>query len=705
MKLLLSLLLLFANGSAAVSSSLPASQEQQVDAFTRERNTKRTENPEGLSFTIRFKDDRKQFHQGEIITLELSFASSTPNDFILDTATYDRSWRLEIDDFVLDRAGDVVDPLTNYFDSDLFGFAGGGLSQTPGLTDKPQLVSTELNEWMRFDKPGHYRLYVVSGRISRKASRTSSFGNPEIHVVSNVVEFDILRADRKWTTQKLNDAIATLSKPAVNHGAACRTLRFLPTTAAVTEMLKRFRGEDHDCDVEYEFGLIGSPHRDFVIREMETALNSPEQPITDSFFTTLALLEFARQAEPLPPFPDGTDEQNKQWHAQMGRRRRAYDELRLNYLGQLAAAIPQKQGRARATSLITVLDVQAELNTGDFSQWSGLLASMADVFRLLPLDAQARLLEYQWKPVASAAMLPVLRSILKNTEPKLNNYQGVELRSLALTRLYELAPEEGRRLFLDEIHRSTPRLNKNALRLLPDETLPELDLVLATNLEEAPRSGGDSEAISKLIERYATAQILPRVRAVFDAAGVGRWACEGQAALLAYFLRVDPSLGGEYLNKTLAARGSHLSGCYSSTFKDVPPLHMSKEVEDAATASLDDEDVEVASQAAGVLGQYGSADAEKALWRRLEKWHEANESRSEEIREQYPGVPSRGAPALSGEVLIEQALRNALANGRAWLLDAEKLKRLRELCLTEAGREEVDQMLRTRSDDKQVPRW
>ena len=231
--------------------------------------------------------------------------------------------------------------------------------------------------------------------------------------------------------------------------------------------------------------------------------------------------------------------------------------------------------------------------------------------------------------------------------------------------------------------------------------------MLATNLEETrrPNGTGDSDAISELIERYATVQILPRVRAVFDAAGVGRWACQSQASLLAYFLRVDPSFGGEYLNKALAARGGNYSGCYSSTFKDVPPLHMSKEVEDAATASLDDEDAEVASQAASVLGQYGSADAEKALWRRLEKWHEANESRSEEISKQNPGVPSRGAPALSGEVLIEQALRNALANGRAWVFDAEKLKRLRELCLTEHGREEVDQMLRTRNSDKQVPRW
>ena len=676
---------------AAPGGSWTKNQDTRLDSFTREHDSKHVENPEGVSFTIRFKDDRKQFHQGEIITLELSFAASKPDTFILDAASYDRRGRLEIDGFVLDRPDDVVDPVADYFDSALFGYAGGGMSATPELTDKPELISTELNEWMRFDRPGHYRLYVVSGRISRKGSRT---GNRDLQVVSNVVEFDILPADKKWTTQKLNDAITTLSKPKVDHSAACRTLRFLPTTAAVSEMRKRFRDEDRDCDSEYEFGLIGSPHRDFVIRDMETGLSSPEQPITTSFFTTLALLEFMRQAEPLPPYPDGTDEQNKQWQAQLARHRSAYDKLQLNYLGQLAAAIPQKQGRARATSLQTLLDVQAELNTSDFS---GLLASMPDVFRLLPLDEQARFLEHQWKPIASASMLPVLRGILKHTESKPNDYQEKELRSLALKRLYELAPDEGRRLIFDEIRRPAPRVNKNALRLLPEETLPEFDLVLATNLEEAPRGGGDSEAISELIERYATAQILPRVRAVFDAAGVGRWACSSQAALLAYFLRVDPSVGGEYLNKVLAARGLNQSGCYSSTFRDVPPLHMSKEVEDAATASLDDEDAEVASQAALVLGQYGGADAEKALWQRLEKWHEANESRSEEIREQYPGVPSRGAPALSGEVLIEQALRNALANGRAWVMDPEKLKRLRELCLTEQGRSEVDEMLRLRT--------
>ena len=95
-------------------------------------------------------------------------------------------------------------------------------------------------------------------------------------------------------------------------------------------------------------------------------------------------------------------------------------------------------------------------------------------------------------------------------------------------------------------------------------------------------------------------------------------------------------------------------------------MHMSAEVEDAATAALDDEDSKIVSQAASVLGQYGSADAEKVLWQRLE------------------GNKEEG---------VEQALRDALSKGQGWILDPEKLRRLRDLCLTEKGRNQVDQLI------------
>lgn len=693
MKLFLSLLLLLANGFATISAQTTSStenQQKEIDAFIRGNNAKRAENPDGLLFTIRFKDNRKQFFQGELIQLELSFAALKPETFTLSAATYDRSGRLEIDDFIIDRQDDLVDPLHDYFHSGLHGFIGGGLSSTPELTDKPYLITAELNEWMRFDKRGHYRLYVVSGRVGRK----DASGEPDVFaVVSNVIEFEILSQNKKWATQKLNEAITALSKTDVDHRSACRTLRFLGTTAAVSEMRKRFRGDDDNCEWQYQFGLIGSPHRDFVIREMENALSSPEQPITSTFLNTLALLQFTSQSTALPPYPAGTDEQNNQWQAQLQQRRNAYDKLRLNYLRQLVMAIPQKQGQARATSLQTLLDYQSELNTSDFSEWSTLLTSMPDVFSRLPLDDQIRLLQYQWKPIASVAMLPVLRTLLKD---KSNSHQQEELRSVALRRLYELSPVEGRALILDEIRSPKPRVNERVLRSLPDKTLPELDLVLAANLQESrrPNGIGDTEAISELIERYATAEILPRVRAVYEAPGVGKWACRIQASLLAYLLRVDPSSGGEYLNKALAARGENFTRCYTTTLMDVAKLHMSAEVEDAATAALEDEDPELLSQAASVLEVYGSADAEKALWRRLEKWHEAMQSRSKELSKQNPGLPAYTGTDLSGQALIEDALLHALMNGRAWLSEPEKLKRLRDLCLTDSGRDKVARIIR-----------
>lgn len=60
LKFLLSLLLLFACGFLTVSA-------QPQDPYLSTHKQKRAQNPDGLSFTVRLKDNRKQFHLGEII--------------------------------------------------------------------------------------------------------------------------------------------------------------------------------------------------------------------------------------------------------------------------------------------------------------------------------------------------------------------------------------------------------------------------------------------------------------------------------------------------------------------------------------------------------------------------------------------------------------------------------------------------------------
>lgn len=690
MKLLVSLLLFAAAGFTTVlgqSSSTPEKQVKQSDWFISENNSKRAKNPQGVTFTVGIKDNRKQFHQGEVITLEFSFAASKPDTFNLDSASYDRSGRLFTEDFFLDQHDGVVDPLYDYFNSPYSLLMIGGLRGRPDLTDKPYVITAELNEWKRLDKPGRYRLYVVSSRVGRKESSKSFLDNAGSRVASNVVEFEVLPADKKWERKKLNEAITLLSKPGLDDSSACRTLRFLGTTAAVSEIVKRFYGEDNKCEWEYKFGLIGSPHRESVIREMRNSISSPEQPITSTFISTLALCEFAKQG-PAPSYPAGNDKQIAEWEAQIESSRKAFDQLRLNYVRELVLAIPQKQGHARATSLETLLDHRWELDITEFSQWSTLFASMPEVFSRLPFDRQSRLLQYHWKLIASDTMLPILRRILKlgdgppltTMQDTMNHYHREEFRSIALRRLYELSPEEGRSLILDQIRSPKPRVNEAVLLSLPDKSLPELDDVLATNLQEAHTTQNvQTRLVSLLIERYATSEILSRVRPVYEGEVRRRGECASRAALLAYFLRVEPSIGREYLNEALAARDGY-PRCFESTLKNVAQLHMSADVEVVATAALDDADSDVVSNAAEVLKNYGSADAEKALWQRLEKWHAALPSESQDLDKLDTG----------GKVL-----RNALSGGQAWLSNPAKLERLLDFCLTEKGCEEIDKAIRT----------
>src|SRR5262249_5910858 len=161
-------------------------------------------------------------------------------------------------------------------------------------------------------------------------------------------------------------------------------------------------------------------------------------------------------------------------------------------------------------------------------------------------------------------------------------YENKDLRGLALRRLYELSPDEGRRMIIEELRRPSPGVGWTTLKLLPDETIPELEETLVENLEKT-LSGerGDTDIISMLIERYATASILPRVRA-FYGDKVGLRGCLYQASLLAYFLRVDPAMGIDSVKRELAARGPGYSRCYAGILSDVAKLRMTPELEDLA---------------------------------------------------------------------------------------------------------------------------
>jgi hypothetical protein len=662
---------------------------QTEDTFVAQHREATRKNPEGVSFTLRLEEDKVQFKPGEIIRVELSFTSNLPDTYNLDSATYDRGGRLGLDKYFLDHKNGVVDPLIDYLPTR----DGGGIRPIPPLlSEKPHKITFDLNEWFRFDQPGKFRLYVTAPRVLKNSERQFSNG---AEVTSNIVEFEILPRDNEWAEQELQTITRLLdtSNPNSDRRPVCRRLRFLNTEAAASEMIRRFGAPLDVCGYEYSMGLIGSAHRAFVVKEMERRLEAPDQIVSDSYMFTLSQVAAAmREKEQLPsPAERPNDKrQAKAVSETWQKRSNSRQKLQLQYAERLMSALPGKHGKARAIATHTLLEIlwnnslqgmQPSLTNprrpGGLNPEiiKRLAPEIIVVFDDLPKNIQRGLLGYRWKQLAGPAMLPVIRRILNDKSADDQPYESRELRGLAIQRLYELAPDEGRRLIIDELRRPSPRVRLNALELLPDETLPELEETLVENLKKALSEGGDADMLSMSIQRYATASVASQVRDVYGDKG-GKWACSIQSALLAYFLRVDAPMGIELVKQALGARGPEFTHCYSELLVGVAKMRMTPELEALAIESLDDPDPEVVTHAASTLGQYGSTGAEKPLWQRLEKWLREWKGREGELPKNFDS-----AHPNNWDKQVGKALRQALSHGAAWLIDREKLERLRQSCL------------------------
>jgi hypothetical protein len=479
------------------------------------------DNPPGVTFTLRLKDGKTKFRQGELITVEMQFASSLPNTYKLDARTYDRGGRLYADTYHVEPELGTTDPLHDYLQSLIFISSMGGLAPTPPtLEEKPYVIAQDLNEFVRFDRPGKYRLWVTNGRIAKIDPNNRYRTRGQFTATSSPIEIEILPADSRWQKQRIQEAKAIIDGTgARDRRAACRELRFMNSEDAETEMIRQYRGNTDGCDGEFHFGLMTTPRREFVIREMEAQMTAPDHPVTGRFIRTLVSLTYlAQYRSPMLPYPAGNEEKMKEWQAEMQKRRSALQEITSNYSQQLSMIVSRKEKSALAVSLETILEFEAgtpseKRTPASVARVEQIAAALPAVFLDLPSDRQYTLLTIFWKRLASPAILPALRELIARP-PSPGEGTFSDVRGLALQRLFELAPEEGRAAILSEIQRTPLRIRPQVLSILPDETLPELDEILSERLaRHDPESQFDVVAdYSVLIARYGTSALLPKVK-------------------------------------------------------------------------------------------------------------------------------------------------------------------------------------------------
>jgi hypothetical protein len=172
-----------------------------------------------------------RFRLGEVIQLSLSVTATKVG---YSVEAYDGLRERDLESFTAAPSDGVSDPLEGI----MFGMNPSGIFGTPPLVPgKPFSVGVELNQWIRFGRPGKFQVSARSSRVFPGA-----FG-VRFHLVSEPMDIEIVPADAEWQKEQLARVLADMPAPgagySVRAAAAVRALGYLGSDDALREIRKR----------------------------------------------------------------------------------------------------------------------------------------------------------------------------------------------------------------------------------------------------------------------------------------------------------------------------------------------------------------------------------------------------------------------------------------------------------------------------------
>jgi hypothetical protein len=636
--------------SAAVGRQTPPALQSPITPLT-------------ASVVVHLPAGKVTYRVGEEIPLELEFRGTGDKDYNFSTATCGFLGHVSSTERVTVTPSDGIDdPVA----ASPCGSGGSCPGSWHPLDDTPLVIRVSLNDAVRFTRPGAYRVVLTSRRLQRYSSQ------PAPVLTAAPVDLTIVPMDEAWAATELKTASDLADHGGVadvRHGAAL--LRYLGTESAALALVERF-GAIARVDGSIGAELISLPHRALVIAQMETLVDHGAG-LDASFLPTLTELRVLLE---MPPSPGdcaarrGREqvvqaEYNARWRAALGPATAA----------MLGAELAQFQGNPST-------DLRKQI-AADLEQHP---AEAAEAFVALQPSTQQIMLDpaYGWTDVNRPWILPALRQtyLAWRGSPMQNDFPGVG--DFALRRLYEMAPDEGRRLILDEIRTGEHAIRYDALAILPDPSAPDLDAPLqARYVSPRPTDSRarnlDRGTTAWLMARYGSPALLPFVTGVVSQRAPS---CVVEGGLIAYLLKYSPDAAMKRLDPKL----DRSAGC-----RDPLPLlaarYWDDRIESVALAQLMDADAERASSAAQLLGSHGSSAVKQPLLDRLEKWSKEWQGRAAEL------VASPFT--LSSAARIENSVTNALFQNKRFALTTDDVVHIRALCVTDACRTNVDGLARS----------
>ena len=680
--------------AAAVCLGMAASPAADFDS---QHASALAANPTDVQFRLALAGGRAQFHHGEAIKVRYELTSDTPQKYRSGDLWYDLSDRSRFESFVSDRPGDSADPLADHWtiwETLYNAHVTRRLGSWKYLSQDPLVESWDLNEYLRFDKPGKYRIYAVTRHVVADWSPGRDPYAGGAPLASGVLEVEILPDDAEWEATQLEHAVETMTLAQRNERertTAVKTIRYLQTPAALDAMVTHYTDASRDTDAQLLSGMIGYHDHAAAVKRMERQLGAEDFGVTRFYLFSLGVMKL-RQAHP----EISGDELKRAEKPEQKRWRRELFDVLMPYYEQLIPAAEKKNPRARALTVDTLFHTSA-LEVYDFEKLplppekieALRLRELAILPDLPPYEQFDRIANFGWaKNLPGEQVLPVLRKIYANPAGEAaGNIR--QTRNYVLKDVNAISPEEGQRLLATAITEPHEAMNAREASNLPMTPSAELDNLLISKLEG--RVTEEMKSASPLIGKFATPGILERVRAVYEVEKEA-WPCDIEAGLLAYFLRVDPEYGMKvYPAAAQYAAGRSTLSCQRPTLLGaISVLYYSQFVENAAVAQLQDANPRAVQDAAEMLRWHPTAPAQAALYARFQQFHE-----------EWKDFDPAKAPAdvrqkwdRSNAAGLELALVRAIAQSQPYRRNAEMLEQLGKLCVTDACRAEVMRMMK-----------
>lgn len=615
------------------------------------------------SLQVRLVSERTTFALGERVPLELEFRGTGGREYGFSTWGFGGTARSHTETYVVTPEDGVDDPLAEY-EASMSGVIGTGIMSWHPLDGTPFRRQVVLNEWVRFRRPGVFRLLVTSERLQRK-------GVPAEVLTSNALVLRIVAPPIGWAESERVRALRLMdagTPDGVQEGLAI--LRHLGSRDAALALVARHGAGGDERAFDVLTGLVASPWRADIIKTMEARLDSGAA-LPPAFINDLAFLRG------LVDLPVGVDDSMRRFEA--------VRDLECAYRERWGRGIVRSGGSADAfaSALAGLVGNQA------CPAAAQILASRPDVaraaFASLPSDRQALLLQYSWDAISSW-IGPALETVYAHWRGN-GLYAGAG--DIALKRIFEADRERGEALIAAEVKTGAHRIATDTLLSFPEDAVNGIDddalmqRLLAQHAEPA------GVTALWLVARYGSPALVPVVRQMLRCGPP----CEIEAAALAYQLKHDPDQG---LARLQPGFDRSCAACPTPPWMHLGPRLWDERVEAAAVANLDAPGLAAGAAAAQALQSYGSAKGKEPLLARLVRF-KAESPRTEDPPEDEafaPGGPTNRSPASMFEGALVGAL---LGNDRLGLTD-DDVARIRAACVSRWCRDYVEGMSRARAD-------